>query len=147
MKKYWQLFWHFRKIDLMRMMEYRTDFLFWLVVSLMWTGFNFFFFSLIFGKSADVAGWSYDELLIVLSLFTILDSVAWSIFYKNMVEYTRSVFNGELSKHLLQPINTIFVLTTQRINYNNVPRFLIGLAVLISTAVKLKISCRSGMSY
>ncbi|MCB9801209.1 MAG: ABC-2 family transporter protein [Pseudomonadales bacterium] len=140
MKKYWKLFWHFRKIDLMRMMEYRTDFVFWLVVSLMWTGFNYFFISLIFGKSTNVYGWSYDELLIVLSLFTMIDALTWSVFYNNMIEYTNAVFNGELSKHLLRPVNTIFVLTTQKISYNNVPRFIIGLIVLVSTAIKLDVS-------
>lgn len=122
------------------MMEYRTDFVFWLVVSLMWTGFNYFFISLIFGESTNVYGWSYDELLIVLSLFTMIDALTWSVFYNNMNEYTNAVFNGELSKHLLRPVNTIFVLTTQKISYNNVPRFVIGLIVLVSTTIKLDVS-------
>jgi len=140
MKKYWHLFWHFRKVDFMRMMEYRTDFVFWLIVSLMWTAFNYFFFFLIFGTTESVAGWSHQELVIVLSFFTMIDALTWSVFYANMTQYTQSVFSGELSKYLLQPVSTIFLLTTQRMSYNNIPRFLIGLIVLVITAVNMDIS-------
>lgn len=124
----------------MRMMEYRADFIFWLVVSLMWTAFNYFFFFLIFGTNEKIAGWSHQELLIVLSFFTMIDALTWSFFYANMTEYTRAVFSGELSKYLLQPVNSIFLLTCQRMNYNNVPRFLIGLIILVITALKMDIS-------
>ena len=124
----------------MKMMEYRSDFLFWLVVSLMWTAFNYFFFYLIFGNVETVAGWTQDELMIVLSFFTMIDALTWSIFWPNMSNYTESVFSGGLSKYLLQPVNSIFLLTTEHITYHNVPRFFIGLAVLIATAVKMDIS-------
>lgn len=140
MKKYWQLFWHYRKIELMKMMEYRSDFFFWMMVSTMWTIFNYFFYTLIIGHSDNIAGWSYDEVLILLSFFTMIDALTWSVFYPNMEDYVESIFDGSLSKLLILPVNNIFVILNQRITFNNVPRFFIGLIIMIRTVMKMQIS-------
>jgi ABC-2 type transport system permease protein len=140
MKKYWKLFWHFRKIQLMKMVEYRSDFIFWAIISILWTIFNFFFFTLLFRNTDMIAGWSQDELLIVLSFYTMLDAFTWSVYYPNMADYTQAVFDGSLSRYLILPVSSLFLLTTQHITYHNVPRFFIGLAVLITTLNKMHIS-------
>ncbi|MCB9813028.1 MAG: ABC-2 family transporter protein [Pseudomonadales bacterium] len=140
MKKYWNLFWHFRKIQLMKMMEYRSDFFFWMIVSLMWTAFNYFFYSLIIGNSKNIAGWSYDEVMILLSFFTMIDAFTWSVFYPNMIDYTESIYDGTLSKLLLLPISNVFVILNQNTTYHNIPRFFIGLIVLITTVAKMNIN-------
>ncbi len=139
MKKYWKLFWTFRRIQLMKMMEYRGDFFFWLIVSTMWTAFNYFFYYLIIGNSKTIAGWTYDEVVILLSFFTMLDAFTWSVFFPNMVNYTESIYQGTLSNLLLLPVNSVFIILTKEATYHNVPRFFIGLTILISTAVKMQI--------
>lgn len=140
MKKYWVLFWSFRKIQLMRMFEYRADFFFWMFVSLMWTGFNYFYFGMLFSQGNGIAGWSYDQMLILLSFFTMIDALTWSVYYPNMREYTAQVFNGELSKYLVLPVIPEFLITTQHATNHNIPRFIVGISVLITTAMKLRLS-------
>lgn len=139
MKKYWNIFWKFRKIQFMKMMEYRGDFFFWLIVSIMWTIFQYFFYSLILGNSKSVSGWSYDEIIVLLSFFTMLDAFTWSVFYPNMISYTDAIYEGNLSSLLLLPINSVFIILTQEANYHNVPRFFIGLTILINTLIKMQI--------
>ena len=131
MKKYWHLFWHFRKIQLMRMMEYRGDFLFWALVSVMWTLFNFLFFTLLFTVTDQIAGWNQTELYAFLAIYTMIDALTWSFFAHNMWEYKRAIYQGNLGTILLKPVNTIAILLTQTNSYNNLPRFVIGLGVLI----------------
>lgn len=137
MKKYWVLFWSFRKIQLMRMFEYRADFFFWMFVSLMWTGFNYFYFGMLFSQGNGIVGWSYDQMLILLSFFTMIDALTWSVYYPSMREYTAQVFNGELSKYLVLPVIPEFLITTQHTTNHNIPRFLVGLTVLVTTSIKL----------
>ncbi|MDA1079388.1 MAG: ABC-2 family transporter protein [bacterium] len=115
----------------MRMIEYRGDFIFWAVVSILWTGFNFFFFSLILRVSNTIAGWSTDEMYLLLGVFTVLDALTWTFFHRNMHEYTQHIFTGSLTTLLTKPINTIFLLTMGTNNYNNVFRFLIGCVVIV----------------
>ncbi|NCN82574.1 MAG: hypothetical protein GW947_01280 [Candidatus Pacebacteria bacterium] len=139
-KKYWKIFWRFRKLELMRMMEYRGDFLFWALVSILWTGFNFFFFSLILRVSDTVAGWTADEMYLLLGTFTLLDAFTWTFFYQNMQRYTRHVFTGSLTMLLTKPISTIFLLTTSSNSFNNIFRFLIGCAAIVISLHRMEIT-------
>lgn len=138
-KKYWQLFWAFRKIHFMRMMEYRGDFYFWSIVSTMWTAFNFFFFTLLFTVTDSIGGWSQMELYAFLSVYMMIDALTWSFFAQNMWDYRRAIYDGSLSNYLLKPVHPIFMILTQRNSYDNLPRLLIGVCVLIWSLSNLHI--------
>lgn len=138
-KKYWRLFWIFRKIHLMRMMEYRGDFYFWSIVSTMWTIFNFFFFTLLFTVTDSIGGWSQMELYAFLSIYMMIDALTWSFFAQNMWDYRRAVYDGTLSNFLLKPVHPIFMILTQRNSYDNLPRLAIGVGVLIWSLANLQI--------
>ena len=128
----------------MKMVEYRGDFFFWTIVSLLWTAFKYFYFGLIFSQGNGVAGWNYDQIMLLISFFTMIDALTWSVFYPNMSEYTKQIFNGELSKYLLIPVNPMYLIMTQKATYHNIPRFLVGLFVLIHTVQKLQLSISLG---
>jgi len=138
-KKYWQLFWYFRKLQLMRQLEYRTDFIFWGFVSLMWSGFTFFFFSLIVRVSGNIGGWNEYQIYLLISVFTILDAFTWSFFYHNMRYYTNYVFSGDLSQFLTKPIDTQFLMMTQNNTYNNIFRLIMGIVMLLWSINKLQL--------
>ena len=140
MKKYWKLFIAFRKIQLMKMVEYRSDFFFWMIVSLMWTTFNYFYFGLVFTQGKGIEGWNYNQIMLLISFYTMIDAFTWSVFWPNMSEFTKEVFNGEMSKYLVKPVNTIYVILTQHITYHNIPRFLVGFFVLLHSIKQLGIS-------
>lgn len=130
-KKYNTIFWQFRKMHLMVTLERRTDFIFWGVVSGMWTIFNIFFFTLILGVTDSIAGWNKEEMYLLLGVFSIVDACTWSIFYFNMMRYTNSVYDGELNSILLKPINPIFMIMTRYNNYNNIFRLLMGIGLTV----------------
>ncbi|HEX7017388.1 MAG TPA: ABC-2 family transporter protein [Patescibacteria group bacterium] len=130
MYKHWHLFWFFRKVSLMKLMEYRTDFYFWMTVSVMWTTFNFFFFSLLINLNGTIGGWSRWELYALLGVFTMLDAFTWSFMAQNMWSYTGQIFSGKLSGVLVKPIDAQFAMMATETSYNNIPRFLIGLAAV-----------------
>lgn len=135
--QYWQIFWLYRKMRLMKMMEYRTDFVFWSIVSIVWTVFNFFFFFVLTNLSDTIAGWTRAELFVLLSVFTILDAFVWSFFYRNMRLYTQSIFQGDLDIVLTKPISSQFVLSVQDNSYTNSFRLLIGIVGLIISVDQL----------
>jgi ABC-2 type transport system permease protein len=131
LQKYWLIFWKFRKLRLMSMMEYRGDFFFWSFVSIMWTIFNFFFFNLIINVSGQIGGWSKPEMYVLLATFTIVDGFTWSFFYHNMRMYVSSIFSGELSYHLVKPIDLQYLVSVQDNSYTNIFRLIIGIGMLV----------------
>jgi len=131
--KYWKLFWQFRKIHLMRTLEFRGNFYFWTLVSTMWTVFNFFFFALIVRVGGSIGGWDTYQMYVLLSTFTMIDAFTWSFFYSNMNLYSEAVFSGDLNQFLLKPVDTQFLLMTQHNTYDQIFRFILGLGMLIWT--------------
>lgn len=142
--KYWYLFWKFRELAGMHLLEYRADFWFWTGISVMWTVFNYFFFGLILHVSGGIGSWSQWEVYLFLSVFTIIDSFTWSVMYVNMWHYTNSVFTGKLSHLLLKPVDLQFLLMTQKNSYNNVPRFLLGVVGIVYSLKQLNLSLNLG---
>lgn len=127
---YWRFFWKCRQVHLMRAMEFRTDFLFWGFISIMWSVFNVFFFALILNVSETIGGWSRAEMYVLLAIFTIIDAFTWSFFFHNMSEYTKNVFSGELNNLLTKPLDSQFIIMTQSNSYNNIFRLFLGIIML-----------------
>lgn len=130
LKKYWRLFWVFRRLRVMQLMENRTNFFFWTFVSLTWTGFNLIFFSALFQVAGGIGSWTITELYILLATYTIIDSFTWGLFFLNMKDYTSAVQSGALSTHLVKPISTQYLLLVQNNSFDQLPRGIIGIGML-----------------
>ena len=129
--KYWRLLVLFRKIAFMKLMTYRKDFFFWMLVSLMWTAFNFFFYGLFFAIQPSVAGWSRDEFFLFLGVFTIIDGFLWGYMYQNMRAYVYNIFSGGLTLWLTKPVDIQFVQMTHLSSENNLPRIFVGFFIVL----------------
>lgn len=130
-KYYWRLFWKFRALRAMLIMEYRKNFFFWGTVSVVWTIFNFFFFSLLLRVNPTIAGWTEAELYVLLATFSIIDAFTWSYFHQTMREYTNAIFEGSFDRFLLRPVDPQILLSIHTNSFNHTPRFFIGIGVLI----------------
>lgn len=125
-------------MNLMVMLEYRGDFVFWGAVSVMWTVFHFFFLSLLVNANGSISGWSRDEIFVLMSIYTIYDAFTWSFFYFNMQRYMRRVFTGELDMFLLKPVDAQFMLSVEHNSYNNLFRLVIGIGMLVFSLSRLQ---------
>jgi ABC-2 type transport system permease protein len=132
-KYYWLIFWKFRQLRLMAMMEYRTDFYFWGTVSVLWTLINFLGFGLIVNATGNIGGWDRNDMFVLLSTANILGAFLWSFVYQNMRAYTEAVFSGDFSAFLTKPIDTQYLMSVKENSYNNVFRLIISISALVWT--------------
>lgn len=140
MKHYWNVFWLFRKMRFMAMLEYRSDFFFWSFVNVMWTTFNFLFFDILLSATGNLGSWTKTDMYFLLANFTILDAFIWSLIYKNMKAYTQSIFEGSLDTILLKPMSTQYLLWIRENTYTGLFRMLTGLSVLIYMSMSQSIT-------
>lgn len=144
LKHAWQVFWRCRKMTLMRFLSYHKDAYIWSIISIFWTFFNILYLYLMVRPKGNLGGWSLDEIFLLQGVFAMIDSFTWSFFYQNMRLLTNEIFDGQLSVHLLKPINPQFFLMTRYNNYNNVFRFMIGLGLFIHSVINLKLAITLG---
>src|SRR5688500_11004514 len=71
-------------------------------------------FGLIYRFTDGVAGWSQDEVLVLVGVFRIADGLIHTFIAPNMGRIPSDVRTGELDFHLLRPVDSQFFVSTRR---------------------------------
>lgn len=137
---YWHVFWKLRIMWFMHMLEYRGNFWFWGIINVLWTGVSLFFFTLLVNVQGNLAGWTIDQVYLLLGVFTIFDAFTWSIFHRNMSTYTQAVFDGSLNLLATKPIDLQFMLMIGRNDYTFVFRLAFALVLIVASLQELSLT-------
>lgn len=77
---------------------------------------SLFVLSLLYGQGRDLGGWSWNEALVVLGIYTLLDGVSSCLLQPNLSRIVQHVQTGSLDFVLLKPIDSQFWLSTRQIS-------------------------------
>jgi ABC-2 type transport system permease protein len=111
-------------------LEYRVNFVIATLSSLGSLSGSLFGLFLFYRQDYTFEGWSWDEALIVLGLFTFLQGVAATILAPNLNKIVTHVQNGTLDFVLLKPISTQFWLSLHTISPWGLPDVCFGLVII-----------------
>jgi ABC-2 type transport system permease protein len=128
--KYLRIIFILYKAAVMRDLEYRASYLSMLVANLAWTNFALISILLISKNIPMFGGWTQDELLILTGCWMLLNFLMFSFVYGNMRRLAKDIFNGNLDFFLLKPIDTQFLVTTQRFAIGAMGSLIEGVALL-----------------
>ena len=95
---------------------------------------------LFYGKGYQFQGWSWEEALVVLGIFTLLQGFAATFLAPNLNKIVTQVQEGTLDFVLLKPISSQFWLSTRALSPWGMPDFLFGLVLIGYAGTKLKLS-------
>jgi len=85
----------------------------------------------IFEHTKILGGWNVNEAFIIYAIAQINFSI-FSFFAGNIYRLSaRYIFNGDLNKLLLRPINTLIQICIEELYFGDVGAFLVGIVVLI----------------
>ena len=128
MKKtnYFHIYFVYLKNQLLSIIEYKLDFFIGLLSVFFEQILSLTFISIIFLNIQEIAGWSYSDLLLIFS-FSILGRSIHIIFFDNMWVFgSKYIQKGELDRLLLRPINPLFQLIAEKINYQGIGQIIVG---------------------
>jgi len=132
MKYYLKVYKALLRLNLARLMIYRTNFYNMLISSL---GYSFLsFFSIIFltHNNPVLFGWKREELILVMAFYNItIGGLFHMIFSHNFHFFSETIHYGRLDSVLLKPLDSQFLLSLSRIAFVQVFRILIGIGVSI----------------
>lgn len=95
---------------------------------------------LFYGKGYQFQGWSWEEALVVLGIFTLLQGFAATFLAPNLNKIVTQVQEGTLDFVLLKPISSQFWLSTRTLSPWGIPDFLFGLVLIGYAGTKLKLN-------
>jgi len=107
-------------------MEYRANFLVAALSSLSSLVGSLFSLFLFYRTGYTFAGWSWEEALVVLGVFTLLQGVSATFLVPNLNRIVRHVQEGTLDFVLLKPISSQFWLSTYTLSPWGIPDLMFG---------------------
>lgn len=111
-------------------LEYRVNFLISTLTSLGNLGGSIFGLFLFYGNNYNFAGWKWEESLIVLGVFTLLQGISTTLFVPNLNRIVTHVQEGTLDFLLLKPISSQFWLSTRSISPWGLPDLIFGSLII-----------------
>jgi ABC-2 type transport system permease protein len=103
------------KINLQQELAYRADALVNILLNLMWLGWELLGLSIIFSNTASLGGWGLGELIALLGVFRLVHMLMAALLWPNTEKFNAGMRDGSLDYTLLQPVNSLFLISFSRI--------------------------------
>lgn len=131
MGRYLQMLRIFYRTTLSMELEYRFNFWSNIGLSLFWLfwaalGVRVFFF-----QTATIAGWNYNELLIVVGLFFAMNGYRQAVLQPNLSRLSEYVRQGTLDYVLTKPVDSQFLVSLRYVGVHNWGDPLLGLGLVV----------------
>ncbi|MEW5869878.1 MAG: ABC-2 family transporter protein [Chloroflexota bacterium] len=105
----------FLKVNLQIALAYRADTVVNILLNLMWLGWELLGLSIIFSNTDTLAGWGPGELIALLGVFRLVNMLMAAVIWPATEKFNTSVRDGSLDYTLLQPANSLFIISLSRI--------------------------------
>ncbi|MBK17018.1 MAG: ABC transporter permease [Prochlorococcus sp. SP3034] len=130
-KKYSKIYFLFNYTSLAIEMEYKINILIDVITAIIGLIGSIFLLSIFFANSRNIGGWSFEQALIIQSIYTILNGVTNSWFSPNLTEIVKYIREGTLDFVLIKPIDSQFWISCKRISPSGLIEIILGLTVLV----------------
>jgi viologen exporter family transport system permease protein len=105
----------FLKVNIQMSLAYRADTVVNILLNLMWLGWELLSLSIIFNNTDTIGGWDFGQLIALLGVFRLVHTLMIALIWPNTEKFNQSIRDGSMDYTLLQPINSMFLVTFSRI--------------------------------
>jgi len=125
----------FLRIGIMNELQYRVNFAFSLVQSLISVGTSIAVLALVFGNTDSLHGWTAGELLVVMGVYVLVGGLIKMIVQPNMQQLMEDVQQGTLDFVLTKPADVQLLVSVRRVQlWQGVDILVGGVLIVIATA-------------
>jgi ABC-2 type transport system permease protein len=126
----------FLKVNLQIALAYRADTAVNILLNLMWLGWELLSLSIIFSNTASLGGWGMGELIALLGVFRLVNTLMAAVIWPATEKFNASVRDGSLDYTLLQPADSLFLVSFSRIVLWRIWDLALGV-ILIAVGISL----------
>ena len=105
----------FFKVNVQMSLAYRADTIVNILLNLMWLGWELLSLNIIFSNTTTLGGWGLGELIALLGVFRLVNTMMIAIIWPNTEKFNQSIRDGSMDYTILQPVNSMFLVTFSRI--------------------------------
>lgn len=124
------------KVNVQMTLAYRADAVVNILLNFMWLGWELLGLNIIFNNTTSLGGWGLGELIALLGIFRLVNALMAALIWPNTEKFNASVRDGTLDYTLLQPADSMFLVTFSRMVIWRVWDLLLG-AILITVGIQM----------
>ncbi len=121
----------FLKVNIQMSLAYRTDTVVNVLLNLMWLGWELLSLGIIFNNTETIGGWGFGELVGLLGVFRLVHTLMMALIWPNTEKFNQSIRDGSMDYTLLQPVNSMFLVTFSRITVWRVWDLVLAAALIV----------------
>jgi ABC-2 type transport system permease protein len=137
LKRYLTIYAALWKNSVAREMSFKSNFILWIVVELLWFGLQLCFVSVVFSQTNSVGTWTQWQMVLLVGASNFIQQVYQAFFLVNCTNLSELIRTGKMDFLLLLPINTRFIVSLRQVDLGGFINALFAVAVMIFAAGKL----------
>ena len=137
------------KMSLMAASIFRANFILMLFQSILNSLMSVLCVDFIYGSVETIAGWSRDEMIILLCTSLVVNQLYRGLVHPNQMRFLSRIINGSFDRLLLRPINIYFQINTGSVDISSLLSGLAPVVIIIRKlgALHVRVSLLSGLLY
>jgi ABC-2 type transport system permease protein len=128
--RYVKLWYSLAKFSLLGELAFRGNFLFKVVVELLWLGILLLFNFTIFQQTTKIADWDAHQYLFFIGCYFAMGGLIEMLFLDNCNQFADLVRSGDLDFFLLKPIDEQFLVSCKHVDWSCAPNILLGIIIM-----------------
>lgn len=104
------------KNSIIREMGFKTNFLLWIVVELLWFALQLGFIAVIYQHTESIGTWTQWQVVMLIGASHFIQQIFTAIFLSNCAQISELIRTGRLDFMLLLPVNTRFLVSFRQVD-------------------------------
>jgi ABC-2 type transport system permease protein len=127
----------FLRVGILNELQYRVNFVFSLVQSVIAVGTSLAVLALVFANTDELGGWSAGELLVVMGVYVLVGGLIRTLIQPNMQQLMADVQDGTLDFLLTKPADGQLLVSVRRVQLWQAVDVLVGAVLVVVAVVRL----------
>src|SRR5437763_6308344 len=112
--------------SLIRSMNFKVNFLLWMVVEVLWFVGQIVFFSIISANVDRIGDWTKWEVVLLVGTHQIIAQIFQAFFFVNIANIPELVRTGKLDSLLVLPVDSQFAVSSKQFGLDSIVNAMVG---------------------
>lgn len=139
LRRYWNIYAALWKNSVTREMSFKTNFLLWIVVELLWFALQLCFIGVLYLHTDHIGTWTKWQVVMLIGASHLIQQIFQAFFLVNCTNLSELVRTGKLDFLLLLPVNTRFVVSLRQVDLGGFVNALSALGVMCYAGIRLNL--------
>src|SRR5947208_818667 len=137
LKRYASIYAALWKNSVTREMTFKSNFLLWIFVELLWFGLQLSFIGVLYLHTDQIGTWKKWEVVMLIGASHFIQQIFQAFFLVNCTQLSELIRTGKLDFLLLLPVNTRFIISLRQVDLGGFVNAGSAVAVMVFASMKL----------